>query len=206
MRYFINEQLIRIFFSAHLLWILTFAWMTKQEISFGERVFRIYLDETQIQTRIRELAAEIQEQYRNTELVIVSVLNGAFMFTADLLRKLDIPCNLNFIRVSSYSGTETTGQVKTVMGLGDNMAGKHILLIEDIVDTGITLKELLRQLQVEEPASIRVCALLVKPEKHQVPVNVDYPGFVIPDAFVVGYGLDLDGQGRNLPHIYQLKS
>lgn len=180
--------------------------MTKQEISIGERVFRIYLDESQIQARIRELAAEIQEQYTHTELAIVSVLNGAFMFTADLLRKLDIPCNLNFIRVSSYSGTETTGKVKTVMGLGDNLSGKHILLIEDIVDTGITLQELIQQLQAEQPASIRVCALLVKPEKHQAPVNVHYAGFVIPDAFVVGYGLDLDGQGRNLPHIYQLKS
>lgn len=178
----------------------------KPVISIGNREFNIYIESTHIQARINELAEVISADYAQKEPLVISVLNGAFMFTADLLRSLDLNCNLTFIRLSSYQGTDTTGLVKTIMGLNERLENRDIILVEDIVDTGITLQKLLEQILNEKPASLRVCALLVKPDKHQVPVNVDYIGFTIPDNFVVGYGLDLDGQGRNLPHIYQLKS
>lgn len=178
----------------------------KPVISIGNRKFSIYIEAAQIQTRIKELAEVMNTDYAQKKPLIISVLNGAFMFTADLLRSLDLPCNLTFIRLSSYQGTDTTGMVKTIMGLNESLQNRDVILVEDIVDTGITLQKLLEQIQQEKPASLRICALLVKPDKHQVPVKVDYAGFTIPDNFVVGYGLDLDGQGRNLPHIYQLKS
>jgi hypoxanthine phosphoribosyltransferase len=128
------------------------------------------------------------------------------MFTSDLMKLLDFQCHLSFIRVSSYEGVESTGKLKQLIGLSENPTGRHVIIVEDIVDTGRTISALVEQINATNPESLSVCSLLVKPDRHETEVNINFSGFVIPDRFVVGYGLDLDGLGRNLPHIYQLKN
>lgn len=178
----------------------------EKEIAIHQHTFSIYLHEEIIISRINELALEMNRDYQGKTPLLVSVLNGAFMFTSDLLKRLSFPCNLSFIRVASYQGTESSGELKEIIGLRENPAGRDIILIEDIVDTGHTISSLINQLNGAGPNSLKVCSLLVKPDRHECEVDIHYKGFVIPDRFVVGYGLDLDGLGRNLPHIYQLKN
>ena len=178
----------------------------EKEINIHNKVFSIYIPENEIQGRIEELAEEMNTRYAGETPLIISVLNGSFMFTSDLMKNLRFPCELSFIRVSSYNGTESSGVVKELIGLSENPENRHIILVEDIVDTGHTISAIIEQIKSKNPASLAICSLLVKPERHEVIVDIDYKGFVIPDRFVVGYGLDLDGLGRNLPHIYQLKN
>lgn len=178
----------------------------EKEINIHGKVFSIYIPENEIQERISEIAHEMNNRYIEQTPLVISVLNGSFMFTSDLMKKLKFSCELSFIRVSSYSGTESSGVVKELIGLSENPENRHIILVEDIVDTGHTINALIKQLKAKNPASLSICSLLVKPDRHEVNVDIDYKGFVIPDRFVVGYGLDLDGLGRNLPHIYQLKN
>lgn len=177
----------------------------EQEIHIEGKTFEIYLRDAEIQQRVEEIARQINSDYEGREPLFIGILNGAFLFTAALIQKINLPCKMAFMRLSSYEGTSSSGKVNTVLGLSQSIQGKDVIILEDIVDTGLTLVKLREMLEAEQPASVRICALLVKPEKHQVPVNVDYTGFVIPDKFVVGYGLDLNEYGRNLPHIYQLK-
>ena len=178
----------------------------EQEINIHDKIFSIYIQENEIQERIKQIAEEMNSRYSGQIPLVISVLNGSFMFTSDLMKKLNFSCELSFIRVSSYSGTESSGVVKELIGLTENPQGRHVILVEDIVDTGHTISALIKQLKAKDPASLSICSLLVKPDRHEVTVDIDYKGFVIPDRFVVGYGLDLDGLGRNLPHIYQLKN
>jgi hypoxanthine phosphoribosyltransferase len=126
------------------------------------------------------------------------------MFTADLLKKTEVPCELSFIKLSSYDGTTSTGTVKEIVGLQEEILGRDVIVIEDIIDTGITMQKIISQLELKNPASIRIATLLLKPDSVKVPINPDFVCFSIPDKFVVGYGLDLNGIGRNLPDIYQL--
>ena len=170
-----------------------------------DKSFVPFLDAETIDASIATLAAHIKADYGDKTPLFIAILNGSFMFSSDLFKKLDFPAEICFIKLASYKGTKSSGHVITAIGLDTVIKDRHVIILEDIVDTGLTLVKLREMLEAEQPASVRICALLVKPEKHQVPVNVDYTGFVIPDKFVVGYGLDLNEYGRNLPHIYQLK-
>jgi hypoxanthine phosphoribosyltransferase len=162
----------------------------------------VLIDADRIAARVKELGAQIRQQAGpDTALLVVGVLKGSFLFMADLVRAIDGPVRCDFLGVASYEGTSSTGAVQLTHDLRTDIAGEHVILVEDIVDTGLTLDYLLRNLHARGPASLKVVALLDKPERRQVTVPVDMVGFAIPDAFVIGYGLDLDQLYRNLPFI-----
>lgn len=161
--------------------------------------------EEQLRARIAEMAAAITGDYAGKPLKLVGVLKGSFMFLADLARAIDLPVKVDFIGTTSYQGTKTSGVVRITNDLSWPIAGEHVLLVEDIVDTGLTMKYLLSNLETRKPASVKVCALLRKPSRAKVEVPIAYKGFEIPDSFVVGYGLDWDGRFRNLPFIGVLR-
>ena len=166
----------------------------------------ILFTQEQLEQRICQIADEITRDYQGRELVLISVLRGSFIFMADLCRHIKLPCTIDFMSVSSYGkGTSSSGQVQITKDLSDSIEGKDLLVIEDILDSGNTLHYLLKVLEQRGPASIRLCTLLDKPERRVKPVNVHYSGFTIPDAFVVGYGLDYAERYRNLPYIGILK-
>jgi hypoxanthine phosphoribosyltransferase len=166
----------------------------------GEKI-EVLLSEEKLRARIAELGADIARDYRGKPLKLVGVLKGSFMFMADLARAIDLPLKMDFIGTSSYQGTKTSGVVRITNDLSRPIDGEHILLVEDIVDTGLTMQYLLENLATRHPASVKVCALLEKPARAKVQVPIDYKGFTIPDEFVVGYGLDWDGRFRNLPFV-----
>jgi len=169
-------------------------------------VLEVLFSEAQLQERIAALAEAISRDYAGRELVIVSVLRGSVIFTADLVRCITLPLSMDFLAVSSYgSGTSSSGQVRILKDLSDNVEGKHIIIVEDILDTGNTLAYLSNMLAAREPASIKICTLLDKPSRRTADIAADYVGFEVPDAFVVGYGLDYDERYRNLPFIGILK-
>jgi hypoxanthine phosphoribosyltransferase len=158
--------------------------------------------EEQIRSRVREIGEQIQADYQGKELVLLCVLKGAILFAADLARAIDLPLSLDFISLSSYGeATESSGVVKITSDLTKPIEGKHVLIIEDIIDTGLTMSFLLENLQARHPASLKVCTLLEKPSRAKTKVPIDYKGFVIEDKFVVGYGLDFDEKYRNMPFI-----
>ena len=160
------------------------------------------IDEESLQARITELGAQLREEYGDEPITCIGVLKGSFLFMADLVRAIEGPVRCEFLGVSSYQGgTRSTGVVRITQDLNQPIEGQHCLLIEDIVDTGLTMEYLLRMLRLRNPASLRVASLLDKPSNRQVEVDIDYVGFTIPDEFVVGYGLDLQGLYRNLPYI-----
>lgn len=162
---------------------------------------------SEIDAIIRRLAAEITADYHDKYPLLLGVLKGCFVFMADLCRALDFPLEVEFIRLSSYgSGTKSSGKVKVVQGLKSEVKGRHVLIVEDIVDTGITAAFLLDYIKKENPASVRICALTDKPSRRRVPVPIDYLGLTVPDKFLVGYGLDCDGKYRNLPDICVLET
>lgn len=168
---------------------------------------RILFSEEQLKTRIAELGAQITEDFRDKDPIFVGVLKGCFMFMADLLRSVDIYCTMDFMAVSSYGdGTTTTGAVKINKDLSRDIAGRHVIIVEDILDSGVTLAYLKRYLSVRNPAGISIVTLLDKPARRRADVQADYAGFEVEDAFVVGYGLDYAEQYRNLPYIGVLKS
>lgn len=171
-------------------------------------VARVLIDEERLQTRIKELAGAIMDDYRDVdELLLICVLKGAFIFLADLSRALTRPHQLDFMGISSYgSGTESSGAVRIVLDLQQDIAGKHVLIVEDIIDSGRTLDYMRRSLLARSPASLKICSLLDKPDRREVDVPVDYLGFEIPNEFVVGYGLDFDQIYRNLPFIAILRT
>ena len=167
---------------------------------------RVLLSEEQVQTRVRELGAQLSEEYRDKDPVVIAVLKGSFVFVADLVRELDIPLTTEFMRVSSYGNqVVTSGEVKMELDIASSVSNRHLLLIEDIVDTGLTLEYLKATLEVRKPASVKVCTLLHKPSNNVKISNIEYVGFNIPNEFVVGYGLDYQGYYRNLPYIAQLE-
>ena len=169
-------------------------------------VERVLFSEEELRRRVAEIAAEIDRDYAGKEPLLVSVLRGSFIFMADLCRAIDLPCTLDFMSVSSYgSGTTSSGQVQITKDLSEDITGRHIIVVEDILDSGNTLSYLLKILENRHPASIRLCTLLDKPDRRVKPVEVHYSGFTIPDAFVVGYGLDYAEKYRNLPYIGILK-
>jgi hypoxanthine phosphoribosyltransferase len=166
----------------------------------GSRI-DVLIAEADLRARVEALGAQITRDYQGRSLVVVGVLKGSFVFLADLVRAIDLPVAVEFIGISSYEGKTTTGVVKITSDLGRSIEGKDVLLVEDIVDTGLTMRYLLDNLGTRAPASLEVCALLEKPSRARVTIPIRYRGFVIGDEFVVGYGLDWDGRMRNLPYI-----
>ncbi|MCI8870607.1 MAG: hypoxanthine phosphoribosyltransferase [Lawsonibacter sp.] len=166
----------------------------------------VLFSQEQLARRVDEIAEEISRDYAGKEIMLVSVLRGSFIFMADLCRRIKVPCTVDFMAVSSYgAGTSSTGQVQITKDLSGDIAGKHLIVVEDILDSGNTLSYLLNVLEQRQPASIRLCTLLNKPERRVKPVKLHYSGFTVPDAFVVGYGLDYAERYRNLPYIGVLK-
>jgi hypoxanthine phosphoribosyltransferase len=167
--------------------------------------FEPFILDSQIQQRIKEVADEINETYENTPCTLVVVLNGSFRFVADLTRHLKMPCEFVFIRLKSYQNMESSGEIQEVLGLNIPLKNKNVLIIEDIIDTGNTISELLSQFKLQEPTSLRVATLLFKPFALQKPIGIDFIGFEIENKFVVGYGLDYNETGRELNDLYVLK-
>ncbi len=166
------------------------------------RVGHVLVSEEQIAARLAEMGAEITEDYRGKDLLLVAVLKGAFMVMADLSRHIKLPLEIDFMATSSYgAATQTSGVVRILKDLDGEIAGRHVLIVEDIIDSGLTLDYLKRNLEVRGPASVEIAALLVKTDLQQVPIDCRYVGFEIPPDFVVGYGLDLIGRYRNLPYV-----
>lgn len=166
----------------------------------------VLFSEQQLADKVAELGARISADYEGKNPLVVSVLKGSYVFMADLTRKITIPCNVDFMAVSSYGeGTKTTGEVQIIKDIGSKIDGRHLIIVEDILDSGVTLSFLMKILKARGAASIRLCTLLSKPERRKVDVPIDYLGFEIPDAFVVGYGLDYAEKYRNLPYIGILK-
>lgn len=163
---------------------------------------RVLIPERTLRQRVRELGRRISRDYRGKELVLVGVLKGCFVFMSDLGRAIELPVTFDFLRVSSYgSGTETSGTVRIEFDVTQPIRGKHVLLVEDIIDTGLTARSVLATLRSKRPASLRLCTLLHKPDRARVKIPIDYLGFTIPNEFVIGYGLDYAGRYRNLPYV-----
>jgi hypoxanthine phosphoribosyltransferase len=170
-----------------------------------EHIGEILVQADELQHRIREMAAEVSRDYKGRDLLLIGVLKGAVFFLADLMRHLDIPCEVDFMAVSSYgSSTDSSGVVRILKDLDAPLEGRNVLIVEDIVDSGLTLQYLMRTLEARGPASIEVCALLTKPERRKVDAPARYVGFEIPDKFAIGYGLDYAERYRNLPYVATL--
>ena len=175
-----------------------------EKVKIKDKVFRCYIAEDRISTAIESLASKINSDFKEANPLFLVVLNGSFMFAADLLRKVNIDCDISFIKVSSYNGLASSGQVNELIGLTEEVNGRQVIIIEDIVDTGSTLEKLYYLLKFKGAVDIKIATLLFKPEAYKKTMAVDLVGIEIPNKFVVGYGLDYDGQGRNLKEIYVL--
>jgi hypoxanthine phosphoribosyltransferase len=171
-------------------------------IQVHDKKFKPYLTNHEVLVSVKKVANEINRDYKNRRPLFLSILNGSFMFTADLMKEITVECELSFVKLASYQGTQSTGQVKTLIGLDMILKGHDIIILEDIIDTGKTLHEFMPVLESQNPASIEIASLLVKPEAMKYNVSVKYIGKEIPNDFIVGYGLDYDGLGRNLKDIY----
>ncbi|OFZ61084.1 MAG: hypoxanthine phosphoribosyltransferase [Bacteroidetes bacterium RIFCSPHIGHO2_02_FULL_44_7] len=170
-----------------------------------DKTFEVYIDQERIAAEVRALAARINSDYSDQEVIFIAVLNGSFMFASDLMKNISLAAEITFIKVSSYHGTETTGRVDELIGLNSDLKNKHVIILEDIIDTGITIEKIRWLLTDQSPASVKVCSLLFKPDAFQGDLPPDYVGFSIPNAFVIGYGLDYNEKGRNLDAIYQIR-
>lgn len=176
-------------------------------MKIGDLNFELKLTSAQIQQRVAELGSELNTHYQQKTPVFIGVLSGSFMFLGDLMKTVNIPAEVSFVKLASYEGAQSSGSIQTQLGLTIDIAGRDVVIVEDIVDTGHTVAFLIKMLQQEQPNSIRVCSLLYKPEACQHDfTELKYVGFEIPNDFVVGYGLDYNGLGRNLNDIYQLAS
>lgn len=173
-------------------------------IRLHNKNFDTYLSEEAIQKKVQELAEAINKDYKDKRPLFIAILNGSFMFAADLFKHLTIDAEISFIKLASYKGMKSSGNIITAIGLDHDLYNRDVIIVEDIVDTGKTLNVFLPQLHHQQPKSLRIAALLHKPEATQFPLTIDYVGFSIPNKFVVGYGLDYDGLGRNLKEIYKL--
>ena len=173
-------------------------------IQVKDKAFSISIPEEKILAEVKRVAKEIVRDYEGRNPIFLSILNGSFMFAADLLREVDMPCEVAFVRMASYQGMNTTGTIREIMGLNIEVTGRPVIIVEDIVDTGLTMSHMLEMLKSHNPSSIDICTLLMKPGKLQVNLDVRYCCLQIPDDFIVGYGLDYDGYGRNMKDIYTL--
>lgn len=174
-------------------------------IQIHDKFFETYISENEVQNAVQKVAQEINLQYFSKDILLISVLNGSFMFTSDLMKNLTVRCEVTFVKYKSYEGTSSTGKVKEVLGLQVPIKERDVIIVEDIVDTGNTLAHIYEILEKENPKSIKTATLLFKPKAYQGEHTIDFVGKEIPNDFVVGYGLDYDEHGRHLPEIYKLK-
>ncbi len=173
-------------------------------VKIKDLTFKTFIPEAEIQQRVKAVAEKINRDLDGKNPLLLAVLNGSFIFAADLIRHITIPCEISFVKLASYQGTTSTGKIKEVIGLNEDLTGRTVIIVEDIVDTGYTMKQMIESLGTRHPAAVHVCSLLVKPGKLQVPLHIEYAAMEIPNDFIVGYGLDYDQQGRNLRDIYVL--
>lgn len=171
-------------------------------IQVKDKTFTLSIPESEILRGVSQVAERINKDLADKDPLFIAVLNGAFIFAADLFKRITIPCEISFVKLASYQGVTSTGKVKEVIGLNDDISGRTVVIVEDIVDTGLTMQRLLETLGTRSPKEIHIASLLVKEEKLQVDLNIEYKVLSIPNDFIVGYGLDYDGFGRNLPDIY----
>jgi hypoxanthine phosphoribosyltransferase len=176
------------------------------EIRILDKNFREFIPEGTIKSRIEELARQINSDLAGRDVVFLGILNGAFLFAADLFRHIEFPAKISFVKYASYRGTSSSGTIKELIGWNDDVRNKTIVIIEDIVDTGNTIERIVGELLIRKAFEVRIAALFLKPSAYLKSINIDYVGFEIPDDFVVGFGLDYDGYGRNLPSVYTLVS
>ena len=173
-------------------------------VKIKDKTFKTSIPEAEIKERVKAVAQQINKDLDGKNPLFLCVLNGSFIFAADLLREITIPSSVSFVKLASYEGTASTGKVKELMGLNEDLSGRTVVIVEDIVDTGRTMSQMLESLGTHNPASLHICTLFVKPSKLEVPLDIDYAAFNIPDDFIVGYGLDYDQQGRGLKDIYTI--
>ena len=175
-------------------------------VRIKDKTFKISIPEAEIKARVKAVAQQISKDLDGQNPLFLGVLNGSFIFAADLMREMTIPCEVSFVKLASYQGTTSTGKVTEVLGINEDLAGRDVIIVEDIVDTGLTMKRMIESLGTRNPASVSVCALLVKPDKLQVELDMKYVAFRIPNEFILGYGLDYDQAARGLKDIYTLVS
>ncbi len=174
----------------------------KKTIMVLDKHFEVSIPSATIQSRIKSLASEISRDMKNQKPIFLGILNGSFMFASDLFKQIQFETQISFLKLASYQGTSSTGMVKQLIGLNQDINGQHVVILEDIVDTGITLETIIMQISGYRPASIKVVTLLFKPDAYRKDIKLDYIGFSVPNDFIVGYGLDYNGFGRNLEDIY----
>lgn len=174
-------------------------------IQIFDKSFEVFIHHEEIVKEVRALAQIMNEKYKDQEVIFVAVLNGAFMFTSDLMKEIEFDCEISFVKMSSYRGLTSSGQVDELIGLNTSLRGKKVILLEDIIDTGLTMDKIVSLVDSHEPESLEICTLLYKPTAYKGANPPHYVGFSIPDAFVVGYGLDYNERGRNLKSVYQIK-
>lgn len=182
--------------------LISFYKISMRRIKIQDKEFKLYIPAANITRAVENIALQINNEYENKEILFLVVLNGAFMFSAELLKNIKVSCRVSFVKLSSYSGNSSTGNVKEIIGLTEDIKDKHIIVLEDIVDTGNTIESLIKQLRQQKPASVEIATLLFKPQSYLKNMKIDYVGLEIVNEFVIGYGLDYNGYGRNYENIY----
>ncbi|MDD6737059.1 MAG: hypoxanthine phosphoribosyltransferase [Prevotella sp.] len=173
-------------------------------VRIKDKTFKTFIPESEIKAQVQRVAQQINEDMKDKNPLLLAVLNGSFIFAADLMRALTIPCEISFVKLASYQGTTSTGKVKEVLGINEDLTGRTVIIVEDIVESGLTMQRMIESLGTRNPESIHICTLLLKPQRLKVPLNIKYTVFSIPNDFILGYGLDYDQQGRQLRDIYTL--
>jgi len=178
--------------------------MAGKRVRVNDKTFEVSITEAEIKTRVKAVAQQLSHDLEGKNPLLLAVLNGSFIFAADLMREMTTPCEISFVKLASYQGTTSTGSIKEVIGINEDLADRHVVIVEDIVDTGLTMKRMVETIGTRNPASIHICTLLLKPNKLKVDLNIEYAAIHIPNDFIVGYGLDYDQHGRELRDIYTL--
>ena len=173
-------------------------------VKIKDKSFRVSVPEAEIKARVKALAQVMSRDLEGKDPLFLAVLNGSFIFAADLMREMTIPCEISFVKLASYQGTTSTGKIQEVIGINENLSGRTVVIVEDIVESGQTMKRMIEQIGTRNPASVKICTLFFKPDKLQEDLTLDYVAFRIPDDFILGYGLDYDGLGRGLKDVYAI--
>ena len=173
-------------------------------VKIKDKSFRVSIPEAEIKQHVKALAEQMSKDLEGKNPIFLGVLNGSFVFAADLMREMTVPCEISFVKLASYQGTTSTGKVREVLGINENLSGRTVVIVEDIVESGQTMKQMIESLGTRNPESVRICTLFFKPEKLKEDLDLDYVAFRIPDDFIVGYGLDYDGLGRELKDVYTI--
>ena len=175
-----------------------------ETIHVKDKDFKVFIPEAEILKQVDRVAAELSRDFEGKDPLFLAVLNGSFMFASDLMKRVTIPCEISFVKLASYQGVTSTGKVRDVIGINENLTGRNVIIVEDIVESGNTMLHMMETLGTYSPESVHICSLLVKPEKLKVDLNIEYVAMNIPNDFIVGYGLDYDGFGRNYKDIYTI--